>query len=151
MHQPDHLQWSPGLGRSLCQQSIHLVFPRNPHKQSITNYKTRITTYSQVGNKGLCCGTVAYAATCQASIPFQSVGMSIAALLLIQHPANISGKTAKDGPSTWASATHMGDPDGIPSSWIWSGPALSYCSKLGSKTADRRPFPTHSSFALPFK
>lgn len=31
------------------------------------------------------------------------------ALLLIQFSTNVPGKAVKDGPSIWASATHVGD------------------------------------------
>lgn len=46
------------------------------------------------------------------------------ALLLVQLPAAVLGKTAELGPSTWAPATHMEDPAGIPGSWFWPGPDL---------------------------
>ncbi|XP_069922127.1 corrinoid adenosyltransferase MMAB isoform X8 [Oryctolagus cuniculus] len=33
------------------------------------------------------------------------------------------GRAAEDGPSAWASAGHMGHPDGAPGSWLQPGPA----------------------------
>nr|XP_051691853.1 corrinoid adenosyltransferase MMAB isoform X8 [Oryctolagus cuniculus] len=33
------------------------------------------------------------------------------------------GRAAEDGPSAWASAGHMGHPDGAPGSWLRPGPA----------------------------
>lgn len=42
----------------------------------------------------------------------------LAALPLIQHPANVPGKATENGPSTWASAParHLGDENGDPGS-----------------------------------
>lgn len=37
--------------------------------------------------------------------------------------ANAPGKSVEDGPSMWAPATHVGDSDGVPGSWLWTDPA----------------------------
>lgn len=42
----------------------------------------------------------------------------------IQLPANMPGKAAEDGPSSWTPATHVGDSDGGPGSWLQAGPDL---------------------------
>lgn len=42
----------------------------------------------------------------------------------IQPPADALRKAAEDGPSTWASAAPVGDPDEVPGSWLQPGPAL---------------------------
>lgn len=48
----------------------------------------------------------------------------LVALLLIQLPAGAPVKEVENGPKTFVSATHMGDSDGVPSSWLNSGPDL---------------------------
>lgn len=40
-------------------------------------------------------------------------------LLSIQLPANTAWKAEEDDPSTWASATHVGDPEEISNSCLW--------------------------------
>lgn len=59
-----------------------------------------------------------------AGIPYQCVGLSLAALLPIKLSANALGKAAGDGLKTWAPVTHEGDSDRVPGSWLWPGPAL---------------------------
>lgn len=44
---------------------------------------------------------------------------------------NVPEKTAKDGPSIWPPATHMGDQDGVTGSWNQPGPALVVEAILG--------------------
>lgn len=60
------------------------------------------------------------------------------ARLLIQLPANILGKAAEDGSTTWAPATHVGEPD--EAFWLlalaWS--SAGYCNRLGSEPVDVR-------------
>lgn len=48
----------------------------------------------------------------------------LAALFSIHLPTNAPGKTEEDGPSAWPPATHVGDPQRIPNTWLWRGPAL---------------------------
>lgn len=43
--------------------------------------------------------------------------------LLNQLPANVIGKAKEDNPNMWASATHMGDQDGVPGSQFQPSPA----------------------------
>lgn len=43
-------------------------------------------------------------------------------------PANAPRKTVDGGPSALASGTRMGDLDGTPGSWFWSGPTLVFAS-----------------------
>lgn len=38
--------------------------------------------------------------------------------LLIQLPENVPGKAVDNGPSIWASAAHMEDPDGALGFWL---------------------------------
>lgn len=45
----------------------------------------------------------------------------LAVLLLTQLPAHVPGKEAEDGASTWAPAPHLGDQEGVPSSWLQPG------------------------------
>lgn len=68
-----------------------------------------------------------------------SASFSSGALLQLQFPAKVPGKTTEDNPSTWAAATLVGDPDGDPAiaviviwgvnQWIVDLPlfCLSYC------------------------
>lgn len=42
---------------------------------------------------------------------------TLAAALLVQLPTSGLGKAVKDGSSTWALATHMGDQEALPSAW----------------------------------
>lgn len=44
-------------------------------------------------------------------------------MLLIQFSTNVAGKAAEDGPRSWVPATHIGQLDGIPGSWLLPGPA----------------------------
>lgn len=39
-------------------------------------------------------------------------------LLLIQLHVDVPEKATEDGASVWAHATHMGDSDGVPDSWL---------------------------------
>lgn len=47
--------------------------------------------------------------------------------LLIQLPANGLRKTAPNGLSTWAPATHMGDPEETPSLGLYPAPDAGVC------------------------
>lgn len=62
------------------------------------------------------CGTVKQVVTCDTSIQYQSANCSFAALPLIQLHASVPGKASKDSTSTWAPATQLGDPEGVPGS-----------------------------------
>lgn len=44
-------------------------------------------------------------------------------LFLIQLSANVPGRAAEHGPSSWGPSSHMGDPDGLLGSWLQSDPA----------------------------
>lgn len=48
-------------------------------------------------------------------------------LLSIQLPANTAWKAEEDDPSTWASATHVGDPEEISNSCLWPRLARPSC------------------------
>lgn len=48
----------------------------------------------------------------------------LAVLLPVQLLAIISGKTTEDCPNAWTPFTNTGNPDGVPRSELWSGPAL---------------------------
>lgn len=53
------------------------------------------------------------------SIPY----LVLAALILTQLPANAPGKAEAGGPSAGIPATHVGDQDGVPYSWLhWLTP-----------------------------
>lgn len=68
------------------------------------------------------------------------------ALLTVQLLANVLGK-AEDGPSDWALATHLGDPDEAPGSWLVC--IALHCSHLGTEPADGRPLSLPLSVTLP--
>lgn len=66
-------------------------------------------TYFKHPQDGQCDGTALRTIACKAGTPYGSASSRMAALLLIQCPADVSGKAAKDAPSPWALDTHGGD------------------------------------------
>lgn len=50
--------------------------------------------------------------------------IELAALLPIQLPSNLPGNAEEDSTSTLASATYMGELDGVLSSWLWTWSSL---------------------------
>lgn len=80
----------------------------------------------------LCCGGLSHVCN-----PEQPLGVSVQVLatpLPVWFPANVPGKVVEHGPSAWTPVTHMGDAEGIPSSWLQCG----YCGYLWSDSEDRR-------------
>lgn len=51
---------------------------------------------------------------------------ALAALLLLQLPAQEPGKAVKRGPGAWTPGTRVGDQDGTPGSWLQPGPILAF-------------------------
>lgn len=41
----------------------------------------------------------------------------------VPSPSNAPGKAATNKPRAWATASHVGDPDGVPGSWLQPGAA----------------------------
>lgn len=54
--------------------------------------------------------------------------------LLSQIPANVPGKIIREGLNTWDPPTHIGDPDGVPSSPGYDL-VFGLCGHLGSEPA----------------
>ena len=52
-------------------------------------------------------------------------------LRLIQFFCSSAWESSNDGPTAWAPPTHVGDQDGVPNSWFWSGPALAAAAIWG--------------------
>lgn len=55
----------------------------------------------------------------------------LAALLLIQLPANAPRKEREGDPSPWATVSHMGDTAGTPGSRLQPGPTLAVAAIWG--------------------
>lgn len=60
----------------------------------------------------------------------------VPAPLPIHVPADMSGKEAENGPSVWASVTHVGDPEETPRSFLYSEPVLAVAA--GGESMDER-------------
>lgn len=72
-----------------------------------------------------------------------------ATLLSIQLPAHAPEEVEEDGPSTWASVIHVKDPDGVPSPWLGSAPALAL-QPIGSEPTQERSLSACLSLLLTF-
>lgn len=57
--------------------------------------------------------------------------MSLSYPLMIQLLANALGKTADDGTSARALATHVGDEHGVSGPWLCPSPALAFAAIWG--------------------
>lgn len=77
---------------------------------------------------------------CNASVPYES-----------QLPADISGKSVKDGPNVSAPATNEGDLDGIPDSQLWLGSVPADVVVWGNEPEDGSSLSTITLIILPFK
>lgn len=66
---------------------------------------------------------------------FEGVPTSVPAAPFSVHlPVNAYGRAGHDGLSTWALTTRVGDPSGVPGSWLQPG----LCIYLGSEPTNRR-------------
>lgn len=71
--------------------------------------------------------------------------------LPIELPAKLPEKAVEDDLSTWATATHVKSPDGIPSSWFQPGPAPVVAAIGGENQRMPRTRSPSLSVNLPFK
>lgn len=83
-------------------------------KKKQTNHKTlllNLTANLKMMNYGVnCCGTLSWTPSCGRQYHIQTLIHS----LPIQVTADASVKATDHGPSAWARAVHMGDPDEVP-------------------------------------
>lgn len=121
----------------VLSSSCRCLTPDLPHPFSTSGI---LSTYYE--GMVLWC-SLSWAIACNASIPYWSAGSSSSCSASDLAPVNVPGKAEEEGPSTWAPATHPGNPAGISGSWLWPGPVLSHCSHLRGKSVEGR------SFSLP--
>lgn len=146
---PYHLHWNYSLSYFLVAPTITKI---DYHTGIGVSDCEACCVQSDVGNKSVwkqmlwcdclsCC--LEYAYPSGNAGPSPSYSTTEAAL------CQGAREAVDNGSSTWVPATHSGELDGVPGSWLRSEPAHAAVSISGSKPVGKKPVSVTSSLCLP--